>query len=164
MSKIKTFIPIICTILGVVCIVYASTTEEKQSPIPTKINAEDLCNKKYVIVGRLGKTYGEISTVHGTWVSGDISKPEGPQLQITNIDGVKVDADYPILIKHKFIRLLQEKKNNVEPHRQGEVYDGRVYESGGYISTPMKVDEILRKQPVQDPYGFVFCSFLYLID
>ena len=81
------------------------------------------------------------------------------------MDGVKLKANQQILIDRDYVETIDvHNRPTAHPPSAGEVYEGRVFESGGYIRNPAKVDEILGKVLVQDRYGFQFYSFLYLID
>jgi hypothetical protein len=160
-------------VFGIGCLIYAadpSTKREKR--LPVTISAEDLCNGKCVIIGRLGKPYGEIVKMRGVWDGTDGSKAEYPLFRVTHVDGKKVADNHPIVINQMFVERLRDRpdlrqdKTNATGGRprQGDVYEGRAYESGGYIREPRKINEIFHKPGAQDPYGFAFYSFLYLID
>ena len=161
------------TTLGVGCLIYAADPNMKQEKqLPVKINAADLCNGKCVIIGLLRKPYGEIVRIRGVWDGVDDSKAENPLLRITHINGKRVADNHPIIINQMFVEWLRDRpdfrQGKTTPiggkPRQGDVYEGRAYESGGYTREPGKVNEIFHKPLVQDPYGFAFYSFLYLID
>ncbi len=156
-------------VFGIACWIYAAGANEKQQPI--KINAEDLCSGKYVIIGRLGKPYGEISKYAHVWKINDMSKAANYSLHVIEIDGAAVDKDCPIVFSQFDVKRLKKDhhiapKQGKDQHtapKQGDVYEGRVYETCGYDRQPEKVDAILGVQPYQYR-GFGFCSFLHIID
>jgi hypothetical protein len=147
------------------CLFYAAEPSEKQErPTPVKINAKDLCDGKYVIIGLLGKPYGEISIIRGVW-SGVIENTlEGYRtFQITHIDGKPIDSEHPMIISESFVERLGKDKETSP--KQGETYEGRVYEGGGYrYGRPAEALRIL-KEPVTDfPMDYKFESFLFFLD
>jgi hypothetical protein len=151
-------------ILGTVCMVQMCSSGEKQQP--TAIRAEDLCNGKYVIIGRLGKPYGEISKVRAVWESrAEAPKPTGPSLRITHIDGKKLADDQQIVVDGRYVELRKEDHKTRPVRNTGQVVEGRVFESGGFPRDyPNNVREALGLPPVQPAYGFAFNSFLHFID
>jgi hypothetical protein len=149
-------------VLGIGCLIYAADPNEKQGKqAPAKISAEDLCVGKCIIIGRLGKPYGEISRIRAVWKANDQFKGESFFLRVVEIDGKTVAEEHPIEISEFDVKWL--KKDHGNPPKQRGAYEGRVYESGGYDRQPEKVDAILGIQPYQYR-GFGFCSFLHFID
>lgn len=153
-------------IIGVTCLASVCSSGEKKSAA-VRILAEDLCNGKYEIIGRLRKPYGEISKVRAVWEDNKEFAGKGTEhfLRITHLDGVRLKADQQIVINDHYVEMLRATmQGKGHPPFAGEVVEGRVFESGGYIRYPDKVDEILGKLPAQDPYGFRFYSFVYFLD
>jgi hypothetical protein len=151
---------------GVACLTQICSSGEKKSP--AVIRADDLCNGKYVIVGRLGKEYGRVSKVRGVWEysKGDLPKPTGLVLRITHVDGKRLAREKQVVVDGLYIEHLDEKQQTKESRKAGHVVEGDVIESGGYPrgeSLP-EVREMLGLRPVQPAYGFAFHSFLYFID
>jgi hypothetical protein len=139
----------------------------ESKPAPVRIRAEDLCNGKCDIIGRLGKAYGEISTVRSVWVANEDYAGKGIKhfLRITHVDGLALRADQQIVIEDHYVTMLKAKmEGRAHPPVAGEVVEGRVFESGGYIRYPAEVRKILGELPVQDVYGFRFYSFVYFVD
>lgn len=153
--------------LALACLAPVCFPGEKKSPA-IRINAEDLCSGKYEIVGRLGKPYGEISKVRAVWEENKAytGKDIAYCLRITQVDEVELRPDRQIVIPRPCVRRLEAiMQGKGHPPFHGEVVEGRVFESGGYVRYPDKVIEILGGPRSQDPhFGFEFYSFLYLID
>ena len=156
------------TTLGVGCLIYAadpSTKQEKQPPV--KINAADLCSGKYVIIGQLGKPYGEITRIRAIWKGNDGFYD---LLRVTHINGKEVAKESPITFISADVRRLRKSKDGysirvtrVDPiPKEGAVYEGRVHESGGYDEQPEEVEGIF--VPLSQHLAFSFRSWLFLID
>lgn len=131
------------------------------------VSAEALCRGDYEIIGLLGKSYGQISQVRAVWdrERGDTPKPPGLVFRITHVDGKELAKEKQIEVSDRFVRNWSEPRGD-KPHEPGDVFEGRVYESGGYVRPPAKVREILRGSTpvVADAFGFQFYSFVYCID
>jgi hypothetical protein len=162
-----------CIVLGalaIACAARVGSSDEKKTP--ATVRAEDLCNGNCIIVGRLGKPYGEVSKVRGIWEldKKDPPKPEGPWLRITHIDGKKLADDQQIVVNRGFVKSLKGNRGMEEYPPGGQVIEGRVYEFGGYPEEwPPKIREALGLPhfPAVQPrpeMGFFFHSFLYFID
>jgi hypothetical protein len=140
-------------------LIYAADPNEKQEKqTPVKINVEDLCSGKYVIIGRLRKPCGDIVKISGVWSEQDeTTKPGWRLLQITHIDGKEIR---PMTISERFV---QPGTRSVKwPPQQGS-HEGRVYERCGYIfGEPAKVKSSRHGPDFQHHYRFE--SYLYLID
>jgi hypothetical protein len=161
-----------CVVLGglaLVSVTQGVPSDEKQAP--ANVRAEDLCNGNCVILGRLGKPYGQISRIRAVWEYGEraLEKPEGRHLRVTHLDGKKLADDRQIIFRGGFFKRLEGHRGTKEFTVDGQVFEGRVYESGGFPDTlPPEVEKILN--PEMQPYqpapwtGFAFHSFLYLID
>ena len=151
-------------VLGTACIVQVCSSGEKQTP--SVIRAEDLCNGNYVIIGRLGKPYGEISKVRAVWESpAHAPKPTGLSLRITHIDGKKLADAQQIVVDGRYVESRKEDHKTRPARKTGQVVEGRVFESGGFPRDyPNNVREALGLPPVQPAYGFAFNSFLHFID
>lgn len=149
--------------LGVVALPQLSSGEEPTKP--KQVFAKDLDDGSIQIIGLLGKPYGEIIQIRGVWEAPTKRnfKNDYPNLRITHLDGERLDHDHEVLISAMYVHRL-EFDQDAKPWQPGDVYEGRVFESGAYIRNPGKVDEILGKLPAADIYGFKFYSFLYLID
>ena len=74
---------------------------------PPAVRAEELCNGNCIILGRLGKPYGEITKIRAVGnMEKNLAKPEGPSLRITHIDGKKLADDQQIIVEDDFIERL----------------------------------------------------------
>jgi hypothetical protein len=158
---------VVLSSLAFACAPQVRSADEKKAP--ATVRADDLCNGTCVIVGRLGKPYGEVSKVRAVWeVEKAPEKPKGPSLRITHIDGKKLDSDHQVVVEDLLYVKWCKKDREMSWDRihDGQVVEGRVFESGGYLPSeyPLPVQEILGMPPVQSPYGFAFRSFLYFID
>ncbi len=176
-------------VLGIGCLVYAADPgkkNEKQPPI--KVRAEDLCNGKCVIIGRLGKPYGETTKIRAIW-KGRSNDGMWELLHVTHIDGrvvakensitfVSRDVSQIVTMRHgrmpdttsnesivPTIRTVGQSAYQPAPPKEGTVYEGRVYESGGYPDDerPTEVKKIL-DLPVTQHSTYGFRSQLHLID
>ena len=176
-------------LLGIGCLVYAADpggNREKQPPV--KVNAEDLCNGKCVIIGRLGRPYGETVKVRAVW-KGRSNDGMWEVLHVTHINGREVAKGNPITFVGKdvsqivtmrggrmpttgsdessvpTIRTVGQSSYQPAPPMEGTVYEGRVYESGGYPDDerPTAVRKIL-DLPITRHSTYGFRSRLYLID
>lgn len=146
------------------CIPQLTSGEEPAQP--KEILAKDLHNGKVQIVGLLGKPYGEILHIRGVWEAPKKKVPgkdEYPVLRITHVDGKSLADAHQLLISGKYVQRLQYEENS-RPWQPSDVYEGNVYESGGYIREPEEVSRTLGKPLSADIYGFKFYTFLYLID
>jgi hypothetical protein len=151
-------------ILAIVCMVHAGDPGAKRPTEPIKINAEDLCSGKYVIIGRLGKPCGELSNIRGVWSGRDESTKEGwRSLRITHIDDKEIVGNHQVVISEKYVQPTSHSKKNWPP-QQGK-YEGRVYERCGYLfGKPAEVERILDEPSVQTSQTYSFESYLYLVD
>lgn len=152
--------------LGAACLTQIGSSDERKSL--TVIRADDLCNGKYVIVGRLGKEYGRVSKVRGVWEhsEGGLPKPTGLLLRITHVDGKKLAREKQLVVDGLYIEHLNQKQQMEESRKAGQVVEGNVIESGGYPKGEIlpQVRKLLGLPLVQPAYGFAFHSFLYFID
>lgn len=129
------------------------------------ISAEALSRGDFEIIGRLGKPYGEISQVRAVWEReyGNTPKPPGLVFRVTHVDGRELAKEKQIEVLGLFMGSWIEPGGG-KPIEPGDVFEGRVYESGGYVRAPAKVDEMRGEPKVADPFGFKFYSFVYYID
>jgi hypothetical protein len=161
----KPILSVSFVILGIGYLIFAADAvkePEKRSPI--KIHVEDLCNGKYEIIGKLGKSCGEVLRIRGIWSARDNSTKEGFRtLRITHIDGKKLTDIQPIVISEANVQPAKSRKDNWPP-KEG-IYEGRVYERCGYLfGQPQKVERILNEPTIQTSHTYGFECYLYLID
>jgi len=167
----KTLLLGLCTTFGIGCLIYAADPNAKhQKQAPVKINAEDLCSGRYVIVGRLGRPYGHIVKIRAVWTRSDDFRDLNDRLRVTHIDGREVGKQAPIVFVSPDVRRLRKSNDGYRIlatridliPKEGTVYEGRVYESGGYDVQPEEVEKIF--VPLSQHLAFGFRSWLFLID
>ncbi|QDT40735.1 hypothetical protein Pan241w_07930 [Gimesia alba] len=108
--------------------------DNENVPKRTEIHFDDL-QKKYRIIGRLGKPVGEFHTIHGTWKRFNFS---GRQLffQITHVNFQKLPEPQLYPERHfKLAHLWATSKLNVDPDHS-PICEYRVWESLEYFGTP----------------------------
>jgi hypothetical protein len=176
MQRFRFFGGIALCIFGIAYSIVAWSTAETKSMAdmrssdaknhPKPVLASDLCNGDYQIIGLLGKPYGEVSKIRAVWEKEKVrSKPTNDAiLRITHIDGKRLEQNRQIVVYEPYINHI--KKPEDKPSLDNHVYEGRVFESGGYPKneTSDDVEKILHLNTVQKIYGFAFHTYIYLID
>jgi hypothetical protein len=157
-------------VFGIGCLLYAANPAEKERQGPVRINAEDLCHGEYVIIGRLGKQYGEIVKIRGIWKGSDGFYD---LFHITHIEGKEVADTNPLTFISANVRQLRKSKDGYTVRatrdfpipKEGTVYEGRVYESGGYpYDVQPPAAETILNLPITQHLTYGFRSRLFLID
>ena len=130
------------------------------------LNADDLVSGKVEIVGVLSRPYGEISNIRGIWKrnENEIRTAKGPKFVflVTHIENKPVGSDLRII--SDLVIPLPGSSFDQKLIEEGNRYEGRVYEAGGYLRKPSEVLKILGEPVSADPLSFGFHSFVYLID
>jgi hypothetical protein len=150
-------------VFTLVYMLFAGDSSKKSPEKTTKLNVQEICDGKYVIIGILGKPCGELSKIRGVWSKQTDAKAGLCLLEITHIDGQELDDKHRIVISEAFTQCVGKKQK--WPPKTGDTYEGRVYEGCGFLyGKPKEVERILDEPSIQTWVTYRFESYLYLVD
>jgi len=141
-----------------------SSPDGKEAAQVTKVSVTDI-GKKVIIIGRLGEPLREIMSVQGRWAYPDQSqgstKDYSLLFHVTHVKGRQLDQPVVFATVHA----VTERRGAPQPQevkpREGETWELRAYETGGYCGEPDDYWKEYGGRPVQySEWGWGFVTTL----
>ena len=125
--------------------------ETERKPEVRTVSLEDIQDQQVRIIGKLRCALWTVVTVRGSWHSEE-SKPQPPVFRVTDVNGK------PLARVADFDKIEPESGKGGDETRmtEGQVWELRCFEMGGFIGAPDEAYKEIGGPPVQrPPQGFL---------